>query len=179
MQFQLLAGTIALLAAGAGCVHRPVLNSYRLLRQNNTPILVPPGVATPDLALRTFMAEIAPGKERCAVEGGIQLQPVRKRLRVTVDRDALLKQRQPGWLADWSMRAEAQGCVALGRGQELANLIVESTPLDSAAASRLLYAGFMNGYVELGPENRLEVHSPILREGSRAETPDGPAQDHG
>ena len=75
---QTLAGVLAVLAAGTGCVHRPVLNSYRLLRQNNTPILVPPGLATPDLALRTFMAEIAPGKGRCAAEGGIQVRPVRR-----------------------------------------------------------------------------------------------------
>ena len=163
---QTFAGVLALLAAGTGCAHRPVLNSYRLLRQNNTPIVVPPGVGTPDLALRTFMAEIAPGKRRCAAEGGIQLQPVRKRLRVTVGRDALLKQRQPGWLADWSMRAEAQGCVALGRGEELAELILESVPMDSAAAARLMNAGFLSGYVDLGQWSRLEVHSPLLRGGA-------------
>jgi hypothetical protein len=112
------------------------------------------------------MAEIAPGKARCAPEGGIQLQPVRKKLRVTVDRDALLKQRQPGWLADWSMRAEAQGCVALGRGEELAELILESAPMDSVAAARLMNAGFLSGYVDLGQWSRLEVHSPLLREGA-------------
>jgi hypothetical protein len=69
------------------------------------------------------------------------------------------------------MRAETQGCVPLGSGQDLASLIVESTPLDPAVAFRLLHVGFMSGYVELGPENRLEVHSPVLREGAESEAP--------
>ena len=109
MRFQFFAVVLVLLAAGVGCVHKPVLNTYRLLRQDGGQVLVPPGVASPDLAQRTFIADIARGKGTCAVEGGIQLQPVRKKLRVSVDRDALLQQRQPGWLADWSLRAEAQG----------------------------------------------------------------------
>jgi hypothetical protein len=116
------------------------------------------------LAQRTFVADIAAGKRTCAPEGGIGLQPWKKKIRVTVNRDALLKQRQPGWLADWSMRAEAQGCVALGRGEELAELILESVPMDSAAAARLMNAGFLSGYVDLGQWSRLEVHSPLLRE---------------
>jgi len=125
MRFQFFAGVLALLAAGVGCVHKPILNSYRLLRQDSGEILVPPGVARPDLTRRTFIADIATGKGICAAEGGIQLQPVRKKLRVSVDRDALLQQRQPRWLADWSLRAEEQGCIAQGRGQDLAELIVE------------------------------------------------------
>jgi hypothetical protein len=171
MRFQFFAGVLALLAAGVGCVHKPILNSYRLLRQDSGEILVPPGVARPDLTRRTFIADIATGKGICAAEGGIQLQPVRKKLRVSVDRDALLQQRQPRWLADWSLRAEEQGCIAQGRGQDLAELIVESVPLESAVAFRLMYTSFLSGYVELGPENRLEVHSPVLREGDPAEAP--------
>jgi len=171
VRFTCLAGALVLLAAGAGCVHKPVWSSYRLLRQDGGPVLVPPGVASPDLNRRTFVAQIAPGKGPCAAEGGIRIDSLRKKLRVTVDRDALLEQRQPGWLAGWSIRAEAQGCIAPGRGQDLAKLILESTPLDSAVASRLMYAGLMSGYVELGPENRLEVHSPILREGTQADAP--------
>jgi len=161
------AGVLALLAAGAACVHRPVLNSYRLV----TRVLVPPGVESPDLSRRTFQADMPPGQGRCPPEGGIELQPAGKKLRVTLDRDALLGVREAGWLAAWSIRAEAEGCIAPGRGEELAELILESVPLDSAVASRLMNAGFLSGYVELGPWSRLEVHSPILREGS---APDGP-----
>jgi hypothetical protein len=171
VRFQSFAVAVALLSASAGCVHKPALNSYRLLRQNAGPVLVPPGVARPDLSLRTFVADIPAGKRTCAAEGGIEVQPWKKKIRVTLNRDALLDQREPGWLAAWSMRAEAQGCIALGRGQDLANLIVESAPMDPAVAFRLLHVSFLSGYVELGPENRLEVHSPILREGTQVETP--------
>jgi hypothetical protein len=160
-------GVLALLAAGAACVHRPVSNSYRLV----TRVLVPPGVDTPDLSRRTFLADIPPGKGHCPPEGGIELQPAGRKLRVTVDRNALLAAHEAGWLAAWSIRAEAQGCVAAGRGEELAGLILESVPMDSAAASRLMNAGILSGYVELGPWSRLEVHSPLLREGTAPDAP--------
>src|ERR1035438_3185042 len=171
MRFQFFAVVLVLLAAGVGCVHKPVLNTYRLLRQDGGQVLIPPCVGRPDLPQGTFVARMPAGEGTCAEEGGIRVQPGKKKIRVTVNRDALLQQRQPGWLADWSIRAETQGCVALGRGRDLASLIVESTPLDPTVGFRLLHVGFMSGYVELGPENRLEVHSPVLREGAKAETP--------
>jgi hypothetical protein len=88
-----------------------------------------------------------------------------------VNRDALLGE-QPGWLSDWGMRAESQGCIASGSGPELASLVAESVPLDPAAASRLLNANHaVRGYVDLGPENRLQVHSPILSAGTPADAP--------
>lgn len=159
-----------LLAVATGCVHRP--DSYRLLTQNRPPILVPPGVANPELARRTFVANIPPGLGPCTLDDtAIQLQLRKKDVRVTANRDALLKQ-QAGWLADWSIRVEAQGCVASGSGQELATLIAESVPLDPTAAFRLLNANnVVRGYVDLGPENRLEVHSPILRQGTSSAIP--------
>lgn len=159
-----------LLAAATGCVHRP--DSYRLLAQDRAPILVPPGVANPELARRTFVANIPPGLGPCALDDtAVQLQLRKKDVRVTVNRDALLKQ-QAGWLADWGIRAEAQGCVASGSGQELATFIAESVPLDPTAAFRLLNANNVaRGYVDLGPENRLEVHSPILRQGTSSAIP--------
>ena len=164
MRLLRFAFALALLAAGAACVHRSALNTYRLTRQDNAAILVPP--ASPRLA------DIPPGTGHCAEEGGIELQPAGKKLRVTVDRGALLNQREPGWLAGWSIRAEAAGCIPAGRGAELAEWIVESTPMDTAAATRLLYPGVISGgYVELGPWSRLEVHSPILREGTPVDAP--------
>jgi hypothetical protein len=164
MRLLRFAFALALLATGAACVHRPALNTYRLTRQDNAAILVPP--ASPRLA------DIPPGTGHCVEEGGIRLQPAGKKLRVTVDRGALLNQREPGWLAGWSIRAEAAGCIPAGRGAELAEWIVESTPMDTAAATRLLYPGVISGgYVELGPWSRLEVHSPILREGTPVDAP--------
>ena len=134
--------------------------------------MVPPGVASPDLARRTFVAHIPPGTRHCAIESAaVQLQLRNERLHVTVTRDALLAQ-PPGWLSDWGVRAEAQGCVATGQGQELAERIVESLPLDPAAAFRLLHPSTVaSGYVDLGPETRLQVFSPILRDGATTQTP--------
>jgi hypothetical protein len=55
---------------------------------------------------------------------------------------------------------EAQGCVAPGGGPKLADEIAKSLPLNSNAAFRLLYASSL----EVGPQVRLQVVSPILRE---------------
>lgn len=133
--------------------------------------MVPPKIVSHDLAQRTFDVNIAPGRGPCALDGrgAVQIQRRKKKIRVTVNRDALLKQ-QPGWLTDWSIRAEAQGCVALGSGEDLGNFIVESVPLDPAVAFRLLHTNYIqSGYVDLGPENRLQVYSPILQEGTPAD----------
>ena len=92
-------------------------------------------------------------------------------MRVTVTRDPLLKQ-PPGWLAAWTAQAESQGCIAAGEGLKLAARIVESLPLDPHAAWRLLHADDrQTGYVDLGPETRLQVVSPILREGAPPDAP--------
>jgi hypothetical protein len=155
-------GVLAILVAGAACVRRPVSHSYRLMAK----VLVPPGVEGPDLSRRTFLAAIPPGDGRCPPDGGIELQPAGKKLRVMVDRSALLGVREAGWLAAWSIRGEARGCITAGRGEELAELILESVPMDSAAAARLMNAGFLSGYADLGQWSRLEVHGPLLLEGA-------------
>jgi hypothetical protein len=92
-------------------------------------------------------------------------------VRVEVRRDALLRQ-PPAWLSRWTAEAEAQGCIASGTGLELAAQILEALPLDPAAAYQLLHASdTQTGYVDLGPENILQVASPILREGTPANAP--------
>ena len=147
--------TLTLLTAA--CVHKPALDTYRL----RGPVLVPPGVAAPEVAQRSLVTDIAPGKGSCAREAPM-LQLRKKRLLVTVDREFLLQQKQPGWLSNWTMLAEAHGCIAQGEGLRLANLIAESVPLESQIAFRLLHANdVQSGYVELGAQNRLEVRSPI------------------
>ena len=149
----------ALLLLLAACAHKPVFDTYRL----RGPLLVPPGVAGPEVASRTIPAGIIPGKGSCAKQGPM-LQLRRKRLFLTVDRDALLNQKQPGWLTKWTMQAEADGCIAQGEGVRLANLIAASVPLESPAVYRLLHVNDVQaGYVELGPENRLEVRSPVTQ----------------
>src|SRR5579863_7933318 len=152
----------ALVLLAAGCAHPPAFTTYRLVPQ----ALVPPGVASPDLSKRTFVAPVARGKNPCRNDAGsIQLQARGSKLRVTVDRDALAQQKQPGWLNDFTTRAESEGCIATGQGQKLGQAIVESIPLDPAIAFRLLHANdVQNGYVELNAENQLEVRSPIVRD---------------
>ena len=152
--------TILVLALlSSACVHKPVFDTYRL----RGPLLVPPGVPGPEVVRRSLVSGMAPGKGSCAAEAPM-LQRRGKRLVVTVDRESLLQKKQPGWLSHWTMQAEAHGCIAQGEGIRLANLIVDSVPLESQAAFRLLHANdVQSGYVELGAENRLEVRSPIGR----------------
>jgi hypothetical protein len=141
----------------SACVHKPVFNTWRL----QGPVLIPPNVAGLDVAQRAWVSDIAPGHGTCTQEAPM-LQLRKKRLVVSVDREFLLQQKQPGWLSHWTMQAEAHGCIAQGEGLRLANLIADSVPLDSLVAFRLLHPNdVQSGYVELGAENRLEVRSPI------------------
>jgi len=77
--------------------------------------------------------------------------------------------RQPAaWLSRWASDAEIRGCVAPGSAAELANRIVEAVPLDPAVAWRLVNNNDVRaGYIDLGPGNRLQVDSPIFRDGAR------------
>ena len=157
--------TLVLLTA-SGCVRKP--GTYRLLRQ----VVVPPEVTSPDLASRTFVAGIARGSGPCKLESpAIAIRPQGKTVRIKVKRDGLLQQ-PAGWLSEWSLQAEAGGCVAPGHGHMLANRIVQSLPLNSGAAFRLLYADTVRaGFVRLEPENRLEVRSPVFTNGALPEAP--------
>jgi hypothetical protein len=147
----------ALAVLTSACVHQPIFDTYRL----RGPVLVPPGVAAPEIARRTFVSDIAPGKGSCAQEAPM-LELRKNRILVTVDREFLLQQKQTGWLSNWTMQAEAHGCIVQGEGIRLANLIAESVALESLVAFRLLHPNdVQSGYVELGAENRLEVRSPI------------------
>ncbi len=148
---------LVLALLSSACVRKPVFDTYRL----RGPVLVPPGVPGPEVVRRTLVSDIAPGKGSCAAEAPM-LRLRKKRLVLTVDRDSLLQQKQPGWLSNWTMQAEAHGCIAQGEGLRLANLIADSVPLESQIAFRLLHANdVQSGYVELDAGNRLEVRSPI------------------
>jgi hypothetical protein len=140
-----------------GCVHRPVFDTYRL----RSAVLIPPGVAGGEVALRTLPAGVAGGKGSCAAQAPM-LQLRKKRLTLTVDGAALAQQKQAGWLSEWTLKAERDGCIAPGEGALLAQRIVQAVPLDSVTVYRLLHPNdVQSGYVELGPENRLEVRSAI------------------
>src|ERR1700674_2390160 len=102
----------ALLACAGCAVHKPLFRTYRLVKHDTGQVLIPPGVAAPDLAQRTFAADVATGPSRCPpADGVIAIQVRKKRVLVTVTRDTLLKQ-PPGWLSAWTSEIEAQGCLA-------------------------------------------------------------------
>jgi hypothetical protein len=166
---RILAAILLLSIIASGCAVR---RTYRLAGQDPGCVLIPPGISKPDVGQRTFTANIAPGRGSCPpAEGAIAIESRHGRLRVTVTRGPLLKQ-PPGWLSVWTAQGEAQGCIAAGEGLKLAARIVESLPLDPRAAWRLLHADDrQTGYVDLGPETRLQVVSPILREGAPPDAP--------
>jgi len=115
-------------------------------------------------------ADIGVGGAPCPLDAGAVAMRVRNRSVVlTVKRDTLLKQ-PPGWLSNWTAGLESQGCLAPGGGLKLADRIAESLPLDPKSAFRLLYVST----ADIGPRIRLQVVSPILRQGA---SPDAPVLD--
>jgi hypothetical protein len=148
-----------------GCaVRQPFPATWRLTGRT----LTPPGV-TAGQAQCTFTVPIM-GKPPCPASDAVSVQPRASRLRVTVHRDSLAAQPR-GWLTTWTERAESLGCIAPGQGVVLAARIVESVALPSGADLRLLRVDGMPNYVEVGAGNRLQVISPILREGANPESP--------
>jgi len=152
---------IVLVLACAGCaVRRPA--SYRLVARDGKAFLIPPGVASPNVTRRTIAVHCAYPRGRCASAGGpAAIEERGKRLRVTVTRDALTKQ-PAGWLNAWTAELEAKGCLASGDGTKLAERIAETLPLELNAGFRLLHGS----EVDVGPHTRLEVVSPVFREGT-------------
>jgi hypothetical protein len=149
----------------AGCaVRQPFPATWRLTGRT----LMPPGV-TADPAERAFTVPIV-GKARWPASDAITVQPRGSRLRLTVRRDALIAQPR-GWLTTWTEQAELLGCIAPGQGAVLAARIVELIALPSGADLRLLRVDGMPNFVEIGAGNRLQVISPILREGGNPEAP--------
>jgi hypothetical protein len=94
-----------------------------------------------------------------------------KRVRVTVTREDLLKE-PPGWLSEWTAFAEEQGCLQQGKGLEFATRILDAVPLDPSTAYRLMHSdNVIKGYIDLGTENRLQVVSPVMRQGADSNAP--------
>ena len=155
----------------SGCVaHKPALQTWRL---TNT-VLIPPGIAGPEVAKRTFSTDVEWG-------GGPCPPPVRvrgKRVQLTVSRETLLKQ-PDGWLASWSEELEAQRCIAPGESEKLADRITESLPLDpnQSVPATVRNRPPIRLQVDLGPRTRLQVVSPIMAGGAEFELP--PAQTTG
>jgi hypothetical protein len=164
---RLLCGLCLLLPLlGVGCATRGP-STYRLSQG----VLVPPGVAGPAVARRDIVSGASGGGPCRSADRGIEIRRRGRNVRVTAAREHLAG-RPPGWLASWTLALESQGCLATGEGLRLAARIVESLPLDPAAAFRLTHVDDRrSGYLDLGPENRLQVDSPIMREGAPADAP--------
>jgi len=145
----------AALLSTACAVHQPITANWRLTKQGTGDILIPPGVAKPDLAKRTFALDLAAGHGVCPPA----IRVKGKRVFVTVTRDMLLQQPQ-GWLTTWAEGIESQGCIAPGEAVILAARIAEALPLDPALAFRILYPQ------DVVPPVQLKVVSPILRDGT-------------
>src|ERR1022692_4475042 len=165
-----LALALAAMLGLAGCAAKKP-TTYRLAPQGH--VLVPPRVIQPDLAQAQLTAAVVQWRPACAPDGNaITVLPRKKnKVLLTVSRDTLLKQ-PVGWLAEWTTKAEAQGCLAPHTGLNLAMRILESLPFDPSAAYRLLHADNIHkGYVDLGPQNELQVVSPVLKEGTASDAP--------
>jgi hypothetical protein len=126
----------------AACTKPP--SAWRLSGQ----MLTPPRVANP--AVERAVVKVARATD-CA--------PKRK---LTVDRAELEKQPR-GWLAEWTERCG---------DPSLAARMLEAVPLTTGVGYRLMHADDVRaGFIDVGPGNRLEVLSPIVREGTDENAP--------
>jgi hypothetical protein len=154
------------LVGTTGCVHRQPM-TYRLVKADAGQVLVPPRVSKPDLAQRTFRADVLAGSGKCqTLQGSPGIQMHRHRIQVTVSRELLVRQ-PTGWLSGWAAGLESQGCIAPGEGPKLAEQIAAALPLDMNQAIRLLYSD----QLDITPQMKIQVVSPILKEGARLNDP--------
>ena len=149
----------------SGCLRSPRLQTWRLITQDSTHILIPPDVKSPDLSQRSLAVKAKIAGRACPVNGDVLAVKMRRGLvRVTVSRDVLAKQSQ-GWLASWAAQLESRDCLGPGEGMKLATRVAEAVPLDMNMAVRLLHPDdWRTGRVDLGPQTRLRVLSPIWLE---------------
>jgi hypothetical protein len=167
---------VFVLLACTGCaVHRPALQTWRLVKRDTGQVLVPPDISATDLAQRTLTVDVAGGHGVCPpTAGAIAINVRGKHARVTVTRDNLAAQ-PTGWLGTWAYQLEARHCLPPGEGMRLAGRIAESVPLEPTAAFHLLYPDDrQTGAVEIDPQMRLQVISPFLREAGVGLMADGP-----
>jgi hypothetical protein len=151
---------LPLLLLAAGCATRQ-RSAWRLTGQ----------VLTPPVARQNFTAQRGPARGACPRSDAVAVDARKGRLKLGVN-GAVLEKQPKGWLADWAETVETERCVAPGQGGALAARVLDSVPLTSGARFRLLRADDVRaGYIDLGPGNRLEVISPILRPGADEKAP--------
>jgi hypothetical protein len=141
--------------------------TYRLVKTDTGQVLVPPRVAKPELAQRTFRADVLAGSGKCqTLPGSPGIQIHRHRIQVTVTRELLIRHPM-GWLSEWAADLESQGCIAPGAGPNLAEQIAAALPVEMNQAIRLLYSD----QLDITPQMRIQVVSPILKEGATLNDP--------
>jgi hypothetical protein len=153
------AAALVMLCATA-CVHRIASPSWRLA--NN--VLTPPGVAGPFVVQETVKTE-AGAKGVCPP--GIRLR--RREAFVKVNHNELTNH-PPGWLTIWTAELESKGCIAEGSAFRLASSIAESLPLEMNSAFRLLNSSDPD-VVEINPNVRLQIMTPIMAPGASPDAP--------
>lgn len=166
------AAMIMAMIASSGCaVHRPGEQAWKLVKGDAGEILIPPHASNRDNSRSTFRADV-PATASCeGTKGVIEINRRGKRLAVTVFPAALAAEPQ-GWLSEWSTGLEARGCIPEGAAAVLAAQIATSVPLGLNVATQLLHPNDrQTGQVDIQPGMRLQVISPILKEGTPAEAP--------
>lgn len=159
---------VPLLLVAAGCAVRPPA-TWRLAGA----VLTPPDVANASVAQRTFTSQRAAAHGVCPRDEAVNVEAHKGRLKVTVNRAALEKQPK-GWLADWAAQAETAQCVGSGQGEVLAERVLEAVPLATGTGFRLMHSDDIRaGFVDLGPNNRLQVISLTVRPGTSENAPGG------
>ena len=153
----------------AGCATRRPL-TYQLNPQNN--VLTPPGVKEPIPTQAKLTLNLPNWKAECAPPGdAITVETKKNHVVFTIDREKLVKL-SGGWLSNWTTAAEAKSCLARNGGADLALEIVESIPIEPGRAYRLLHAdNISDGFIDLGPQNELQVVAPIVKEGTSPDAP--------
>jgi hypothetical protein len=156
----------------AGCAHRSALATWRLVKQNSGQLLFPPGAPSRAQAKLIVKTDVPLAGGPCTQAAGIlEIRSHRKQSRVTVFPEALSKQPQ-GWLAEWAAGLEHSGCIPQSAAPGLAEQIAESVPLGLNAARNLLHPNnIQTGTVDLTGDMRLEIVSPILKEGTPSDSP--------
>jgi hypothetical protein len=144
-----------------GCAARlPVSAGWRLVDTGDHRVLVPPGAASADIGKRKLVLDTPPAGGKCPP--GIRVRG--RSITLTVNRDELLDHPQ-GWLTEWTDQLESSACIAPGQGTILATRIAEALPFDPNRIFQLLHPN------DIEPPERLQVVSPILRDGSPPDAP--------
>ncbi len=124
---------LALLACSACAVRKPAFQTYRLIKQDSGPVLIPPGVSSPDVAQRTLASDVA-GHSRCRSDAGVIGNSSPQEARPAFREARHADQAAARWLNAWAAEIEAQGCIRAGDRAKLADRVAESLPLDPNAA---------------------------------------------